>query len=247
VSNYRVRQVMQLTRPRRKGPRWLARHRDFLVGLATYMSDDSLSVKCTNDQLAEASGRDRWAVNLAKRELVKDGVITYEPARHRGQVTTYRVLADLPALRKGVDPKSSPSEGVDPKSSPSVPRKGWTSPDRRGGPTIEKGVDLESTPGFNTPAKSSLAARELLSSVDPAVTDDETEMIMDILRGRGARSPLAVLKAGIANGDGGSLLAEARKRGRPTPIPPPPDEVTRKRAAVIREWQQQFGKAGGYR
>lgn len=226
MSNYRVRQVMQLTRPHRAGGHWKPAHKDVLIGLATYLTDDSLSVKVTNERLAEASGRDRWALNLAKREMAKDSVIAYEPGRHRGEITTYHVLVDLPALSEGVDPESSPSEGVDPESSPSGSRKGWTSGHGRGGPRAEKGVDLlcadqaERDNSFNLLAKPSPRARELAEFViaevcrhsGTTITTEEAEHgITNKLNGSAVRQPERWLAKVIASDPAWWL---------PTPQPP---------------------------
>jgi hypothetical protein len=63
-------------------------------------------------------------------------------------------------------------------------------------------------------AKSSISARDsrTLAAIDPSVTDDETTEVLQILASRGARSPGAVLRTEIVNGNGHALIMEARHR-----------------------------------
>jgi hypothetical protein len=92
VSNYRVRQVLALgTMPDRQ--------LRLLIALATWMDDDTRTVKVGFGALTEAMGRHADTARKARKDATTAGRITYIPGRGRGHRTIW-TLACLP--EKGV-------------------------------------------------------------------------------------------------------------------------------------------------
>jgi len=93
VSNYRVRQVLAL-------PKMPENQLRLLLALATYLTDDSRSVRIGFDALVRDSGNVRNTVRAARRALEASGKLTSEGGgRGPGDVPLWTVLC-LPA--KGV-------------------------------------------------------------------------------------------------------------------------------------------------
>ena len=130
VSNYRVRQVMKLTRPRRGHRKWLPRHKDFLIGLATHLRDDTFEVKISTDLIVEASGRDERTTKQSRRELAEAGVIECTPGKGQHDTTTYYMRA-LEQLSRGVT-IDAPSAREGTKGDPPESPRGVTKPDPGG-------------------------------------------------------------------------------------------------------------------
>ena len=115
MSNYRVRQVLAL------GP-MPDRQLRCLIALATWMTDDSRTVRIGFAALAASMGTSPETARRARRDCRKAGRITYIPGSGRGHVTTWTVTclpvkggqdADLPSdTRKGGQPV--PEKGVNP-------------------------------------------------------------------------------------------------------------------------------------
>lgn len=211
MSNYRVRQIMTICK------RYPQRQKDLLIGLATYLDDSTVEVRLGNDKLAEASGLHPDTVKAVKRELRKAAVIDYEPGRHRGDCTFYRVLI----LTEGGTSNTPPSEGGTDSTPPSS-QKGGSDDSGRGGQPVKKGgvtksADLqEPERGLNPWAKDSSslssverAARRLL---DCGGTEREIRHIADkMIQDPKVRYPAAYLTKAIEAGDGPVLLAQAQK------------------------------------
>jgi hypothetical protein len=105
VSNYRVRQVLALGRLPDRQLR-------FLVALATWLPDESRSVRVGFGTLLEHTGNARNTVKAARRELEADGRLSSVASRGRGHLTLWTVHC-LP--EKGVsyvDPFSVDGKGV---------------------------------------------------------------------------------------------------------------------------------------
>jgi hypothetical protein len=76
------------------GKHWPARQRDLLVGLATFMRDDTREVSVGDVLVAEAAALSlRWA-RVAKRELRKAGCLDYAPGK--GKTPTRWTVLCLP-------------------------------------------------------------------------------------------------------------------------------------------------------
>jgi hypothetical protein len=119
VSNYRVRQVLALGDMPRRQLR-------FLVALATYLNDDSDSVRVGFAALTEAAGlSERW-MKATRTELREAKRIEYEPGRYRGDLTLWTVLC-------------LPEKGA-PIGIPIASQKGAPNGTRRGDPSAKEGV-----------------------------------------------------------------------------------------------------------
>jgi hypothetical protein len=140
MSNYRVRQVLALgDMP--------ARQLRLLVALATWMNDDSRTVRAGFAAVAETMGTSPQTARRARRDAREAKRITYVPGRGRGHVTVWTVPA-LP--EKGVqhaDPLLQDRKGGQPG-----PEKGVNPAEKRGhipAPdlgTSEQGLDLSAKP-----------------------------------------------------------------------------------------------------
>jgi hypothetical protein len=119
MSNYRVRQVLALGAMPERQLR-------LLIALATFMTDDSLTVTAGFDAVIKVSGQARNTVRTARRELEAAGRIASQSSPGRGVLTVWTVLC-LP--EKGVnvlDPFSAPVKGVS-----QAPEKGSSEPEKR--------------------------------------------------------------------------------------------------------------------
>jgi len=214
VSNYRVRQVLALGEMPRRQLR-------FLVALATYLGDDSLSVRLSFRELNAAAGlSERW-MKITRAELREGKRIEYEPGRYRGNRTLWTMLC-LP--EKGAPIGSAlpgPQKGA-PMSAPFAFRKGAPDSPGRGhlnspeGGTPESADQQQPERRLNPLAKSSGS----LSSVDRAAHQllelggSEREIrfvISKITKDSKIRYPGAYLRKAIEQGDGPELLAAARQ------------------------------------
>jgi hypothetical protein len=202
MSNYRVRQVLALGRLPERQLR-------LLVALATWMDDDTRTVRLGFDTLIRDTGNVRNTVKLARADAAAAGrLIWAQPQRGRGHLTVWTVLC-LP--EKGVnehDPLPESVKGVNPAA-----EKGSTEPGKRGQPQT---ADLqEPDHGLNRMAKTSGSlsdrVRELLSVVDPTVTERESDLIIARIKKNGGRDVLAIVRKNIADGDAAALIGELRK------------------------------------
>jgi hypothetical protein len=131
VSNFRVRQVLALCK---RLPHTEA-EKDLLVGLATWLDDESAEVRLSNRALAEAASLHLDTVKHAKQQLRKKGWLEYDPATRPGELTLYRV----PVLEGGVTPAPpsiNPQGGV----GAATPKGGSESRARGGREAPEGGV-----------------------------------------------------------------------------------------------------------
>jgi hypothetical protein len=201
MTNYRVRQVLALGRLPERQLR-------LLVALATWMSDDTRTVRLGFDALTAATGNVRNTVKAARADAAAAGRLTWQSSHGRGHLTVWTVLC-LP--EKGVnvsDPLPEPVKGVNPAT-----EKGSTEPDKRGQPQT---ADLqEPDHGLNRMAKSSgslsVRVRELLSAAGGDVSERESDQIIARIKGNGGRDVLAIVRKNIADGDAGVLIDEARQ------------------------------------
>jgi hypothetical protein len=135
VTNYRVQQVLQLGRMPEAQLR-------FLVALATFLPDDTRSVRVGFDVLIETTGNVRGTVRTARRELEAEKRISSKPGNGRGHVTLWTVhclppkgvsyIDPLSVIHNGVnesDPLSDGGKGVNPG-----PERGSTTPLKGGQP-----------------------------------------------------------------------------------------------------------------
>ena len=140
MSNYRVRQVLALGDMPRRQLR-------FLVALATYLSDDSASVRVGFAALTEAAGlSERW-MKATRAELREAKRIEYEPGRYRGELTLWTLLC-LP--EKGA-PIGIPIDGQ--KGAPNGTGRGH--PDAKEGGTRYLAGQRQPEPRLNHQARPS--------------------------------------------------------------------------------------------
>jgi hypothetical protein len=130
VSNYRVRQVLKL--------HLRDRQEHLMVGLATFLTDDSRTALVGVDALMDASDQARNTFRQARRELEKEGKLaSQQTGVGRGKVTEWTALC-LPetagAARKGVS-DVNPVSVVDPL----LEGKGVNADRERGSTPGEKG------------------------------------------------------------------------------------------------------------
>lgn len=85
LSNYRVRQVLKL--------HLREREEHLLIGLATFLTDNSRTALVGVDALMDASGQARNTFRSARRELEKTGrLASRQTGTGRGKVTEWTVL-----------------------------------------------------------------------------------------------------------------------------------------------------------
>jgi hypothetical protein len=232
VSNYRVRQVMRLRRRQRV--------KDFLIGLATFMADDSRTTQVGIDALMEAAGQARNTFREARREAEKAGdVISMPTGTGRGHRTQWTVLClpevspEITRLGKGVS-DVNPVSAADPlsglKGVNRSPERGSNDPGKGGQP---RGADQQEPRMLNRRAKpsGSQAVRDVIRAAVPDATDDETDTFArqvqeehnpDTLASYIRAFPAARVTAAIADirrgGKGGNFRTAPAAA---TPTPPP--------------------------
>jgi hypothetical protein len=208
VSNYRVRQVMSICK------RLPQRQKDLLIGLATWLDDSTITVRLGNDQLAEASALHPDTVKVVKRELRKANVIDYEPGRHRGDRTLYRVLI----LAEGGANSTPPSEGGASSTPPSGGKGGSGGPERGDQEAPEGGIgksadQQEPERRLKTQAKDSLSLADLLRDAVPAATEREIGYALNRLQNQNGNGQIknmrAYLRKIIEQGDAAGMIADA--------------------------------------
>ncbi len=201
MSNYRVRQVLALGRIPERQLR-------LLVALATWMNDDTRTVRLGFDALIRDTGNVRNTVRAARADAAAGGRLAWEqPQRGRGHLTVWTVLC-LPD--KGVnepDPLTDAGKGVNRPA-----EKGSTEPEKRGQP---QPADLpEPDHGLNRRAETSgslsARARELLTAVDPQVSERESDFIIEKIKLDKGRNILAIVRTNIADGDAAAVIGDAR-------------------------------------
>jgi hypothetical protein len=210
MSNYRVRQVLALGDMPNRQLR-------LLVALATWMDDDSRSVKVGFGALAAGMGTSADTARRARRDACEAKRISYAPGRGRGHVTVWTVEC-LP--EKGVqhaDPFYGDIKGVqhadplygDVKGGQPEPEKGGNPADKRG--AAHRADQHEPEQGLNRMANTSgslsrgLAA---LAAAVPSLTEREIESISDRLKDNPEiPHPGPYLQAVIAAGDAASFAA----------------------------------------
>lgn len=214
MSNYRVRQVLVLGDMPRRQLR-------FLVALATYLDDDSLSVRLGFATLTEAAGlSERW-MKAARAELRDAKRIEYEPGRYRGDLTRWTVLclpekgapirSALPASGKGIPVGASFDSR---KGVPDDPGRGHLNGSEGG--TLESADQQEPERKLNLPAKpsSSLSSLELVARqlADLGGSEREIRAVIDkMAKDPKIRHVGAYLRKAVREGDGPVLLAEVRQ------------------------------------
>lgn len=176
MSNYRVRQVLALCK---RLPHTEA-EKDLLVGLATWLDDDSTEVRLSTRVLAETASLHPDTVKHAKQQLRKKGWLEYDPATRPGELTLYRVPV-LEGVTGTTPPSANPQGGVG-----AIPPKGGSESGARGGREAPEGGvgEIADQPErdhkLNLLAKpvaksSSGRAFEAIRAAAPDATDDEIE------------------------------------------------------------------------
>lgn len=202
MSNYRVRQVLAL------GP-MPDRQLRLLVALATWMGDDSLTVRVGFGMLTGDMGTSADTARRARRDAREAGRISYVPGRGRGHVTLW-IIHCLPA--KG-EQDAAPLSG-DVKGEQRPPEKGGNLAHKRGAAHRADQQDPEH--GLDLPAKPSSSLSRIAEAILAAVPDATEREIRSILDTAQAdpkiRNAIPWLTAAVANGDAPALVAEARYR-----------------------------------
>src|SRR5262245_57367021 len=171
----------------------------FLLALETFKSDGSGWREAGTDLLARTAGLSPRTVAKARDELVASGAIEYRRGgRTRGQRSNYR----MPGIDKDIDQLKVAREAatftVAQRWQPGSvkvanrPAKGG----RRNAPTSanvsgalkESALQESALPAGARPV-------DMLRAVDPSVTEEESAEVLTILRGQGARDPVAVLRS----------------------------------------------------
>lgn len=116
MSNYRVRQVLALGDMPERQLR-------FLIALASWLPDDTRSVKAGFSTLIETSGRSHNTIRKARRELEAAGKLTSITGRGRGNLTVW-VLHCLPEKGTNDTGTLSPDGGKGTNDAGTVPRTG---------------------------------------------------------------------------------------------------------------------------
>jgi hypothetical protein len=161
-------------------PRTSDAEKDLMIGLATWLDDDTIEVRLSNRVLADASSLHPDTVKGTKPRLRKKGWLDYEPARRPGELTLYRVLI----LEGGVS-RTPPSKGGTGETPPS-PAKGGSGSQKRGGREAPKGGvgksadqperDHKLNPLATTQAQDvSRDVRKVIRAAVADATDDETD------------------------------------------------------------------------
>jgi hypothetical protein len=176
VSNYRVRQVLRLHLPQRQ--------EHFLLGLATFLPDDTRTALAGFDAITEAAAQARNTARTARRELEKDGKLASRPTGvGRGHVTEWTALClpeVSPESQKGVS-AVNPVSAVDPLPD----EKGVKPSHERGSNAPEKGgqgrrSDQQQADTLNRLAKPSgshpvLTVGETVRAAVADATDEEID------------------------------------------------------------------------
>lgn len=198
MSNYRVRQVLALgSMPDRQ--------LRLLVALATFMNDDSRSVKAGFGELIRCTGRSHNTVQAARSELESAGRLTSIPGRGRGVLTLWTVLCLPEKGTNNVGTFSAAGKGTNqaPEKVPTEGRKRYQA----------KPADQpEPERGLNLLAKDSLSAQlgGMLAAEVHGATEREISQVVD--RAKGKDNPVAWLRALIANGDARANVLQAREQ-----------------------------------
>lgn len=186
MSNYRVRQVLAL-------PKMPENQFRLLLALATYLNDDSRSVRIGFNTLVSDAGNVRNTVRTARRELEARGALVSQGGgRGPRDVPLWTVLCLPDKGVSDVDPLiDAPMGGndVDPLAPVVDPAKGVNRDDLRGSTCPEKGgqpktPDLhESDAVLNRSAKSqcylSPRARDAVLAAVPDATETEILTFID--------------------------------------------------------------------
>lgn len=115
----------------------------FLVALATYLTDDALSVRVGFATLTEESGLSRRWARVARADLSEKGHLAYKPGLGRGHLTLWTVLC-------------LPEKGYRRGASIAGAEKGHPTADKRG--TLLRADQGERDRRLNHQAKSGRAA-----------------------------------------------------------------------------------------
>lgn len=195
-----------------------AAHRDILIYLAVMRLDYGTgSGYCAVQSLAEGTG---WHPATVKRALtiarqVDPPLLARTRRGHRisaENVTAseWQVLYPPMPTAQGNDVGNPTAHGgnlgTDPTSQSPQPNSALVHTQQRTGAPL---TGFESPSGDESSSLSQPGHRELLA-IDPDVTERETKEVLNLLTSRGARSPLAVLRREIADGNGYALIAEVR-------------------------------------
>jgi len=183
MSNFRVRQVLALRLPDRQNR--------FMVALATWMRDDTRTVRVGLETLIEDAGQARNTARAARRELETQGKLASAGGRGKGNLTVWTALCLPETASKGVsdvDPLTVESKGVSdvdpftpgddsPKGVNQAHQKGSTETSKRGQPQLAD--QLEPEMGFNrlanTSGSISLSLDDQLRAAAPGATEEEPD------------------------------------------------------------------------
>jgi len=230
ISNYRVRQVLGLGAMPERQLR-------FLIALATWMSDETRTVRVGFETLIRESGKSHNTIRNARRELEAAGKLASHGGRGKGNLTVWTALCLPEKGVSDVDPHADPkgtsevgtfsgeskgtsevgtftSVGDSAKGTNREPQKVPTGGSKRYQP--QPADQPEPEMGFNSRAKplspgpGSLHAE--LAAVVPDVTERETRLALEELKSRPrVQSPRAVLLHEIKTGGGPDLVALVRQ------------------------------------
>src|SRR5207248_8404256 len=136
-------EVMQAAARHRGERTWPKAEKDFLIGLATWLDDDSNEKAVGDAAMAAASGLDPRVMRRAKQSLRARGWIEYDSPSGRGHLTTYRLIRlhdlkadshDVPLSKADTHdvPLSEEKRTTEPiKEDKPAPKSGQTEVERR--------------------------------------------------------------------------------------------------------------------
>jgi hypothetical protein len=220
VSNYRVRQVLALGAMPERQLR-------FLVALATWMTDDTRTVRVSVETLMHDARQARNTARTARRELEAAGKLASQPGgRGPKDVTLWTVLCLPEKGVKSADPHTgtervsdlNPVNEVDPLKD----AKGVNDDGIRGSSTPEKGGQVKSAdlrkpdPLLNRSANPSVSPRAhaaILAAV-PDATETEIELVAKEIDAEHAPGNLGAYIAGFPAAQIADRLTAIRDRHR---------------------------------
>jgi hypothetical protein len=204
VSNYRVRQVLALGEMPMRQLR-------FLVALATWLPDDSRSVRVGFGVLVDQTGNVRNTARKARRELEDSKRLSSVAGNGAGHLTLWTALCLPEKGVSDVDPLPADEKGIN-----GPQQRGSTGPGKGGQgqpadlPEPDRGLDRLANPS----GSGSLPLGQLLAAAVPGATEREIEGAITTIENRHVRGEIrnerGYLRSVIDRGDAAALIEATR-------------------------------------
>lgn len=242
MSNYRVRQVLAIK------PKLSESKLRLAVALATWMTDDSMTVEVGFDEIMRLAQLARNTARDARKALAADGYLSWTSPRGRGNRTawTFHRLPELKGV-SGTDPFSGgDGKGVSDVDPLSVAEKGSTEARKRGQPEradLQGGGDRLNRQA--KPLSQADATANAIRAAAPGVTDDEIEAFIAKITPKCRTGNVARFVAGFSASDIAAQIAAIRKERKSAKHQADKAEIGKFREWARKQAACEHGQPGG--